>query len=189
MSARASARLFVALDPPAEVGEELLRWARGAVRGSAGLDRPRLLASESLHVTMVFLGERPFEEIDALAEAMAEAAGRGRACTLETGAPIWLPPRRPRSLAVEVRDDDGALAPMQRDLAGALCAAAGLPAPPRRFRAHLTLARTRGGTTHADHMPPTPALRFPAEEIVLYRSRLEPRAARYERLAAAPLMG
>ena len=187
MSRAASVRLFAALDPPDEVGVELLRWARGALRAS-GERGPRLLAPSSLHITLMFLGERPFEEIAALADALGAAAERGRACELWTGAPVWLPPRRPRALAVEVHEQEGDLAALQRDLAGALCEVAGLQ-PPRRFRAHLTVARVRSGSRTEDLLPPTPALRFPAEEVILYRSYLEPRGARYERLAAAPLMG
>jgi 2'-5' RNA ligase len=186
VSGGGSARLFAALDPPVEVGQELLRWARRALRG-AGERGPRLLEPESMHVTLMFLGERPFEEIDALAEALGSAAEVARACELETGAPVWLPPRRPRALAVEVHDEQGELAEMQRGLARALCAVAGLPVP-RRFRAHLTLARARSAPAH-EELAPTPALRFAAEEVVLYRSHLEPRAARYERVAAAPLAG
>ena len=186
MSRGSSARLFAALDPPAGVGEKLLRWARGAlgVRGERG---PRLLAPESLHVTLMFLGEQPFEEIGAFAEALAQAGERNAACELETGAPVWLPPRRPRALAVELHDEDGNLATLQRDLAAALCAVCG-QAPPRRFRAHLTLARARAAPARHEALPPTPRLRFLAEEVVLYRSHLEPGAARYERLASARLM-
>jgi 2'-5' RNA ligase len=187
VSGGGSARLFAALDPPEAVGEELLRWGRSALRG-AGERGARLLEPQSLHVTLVFLGERPFEELDALAEALGAAAEGARACELETGAPIWLPPRRPRALAVQVRDERGELADLQRELARALCAIAGLPVP-RRFRAHLTLARARSGPAAHETLPPTPALRFAAEEVVLYRSHLEPRAARYERVAAAPLAG
>lgn len=187
MSGGGSARLFAALDPPVEVGRELLRWARWALRG-AGERGPRLLEPESMHVTLMFLGERPFEEIDALGGALRAAAEGARACELQTGAPIWLPPRRPRALAVEVHDEQGELVSVQRELAKALCAVAGL-AVPRRFRAHMTLARARSAPAAHEALPPTPALRFTAEEVVLYRSHLEARAARYERVAAAPLAG
>jgi 2'-5' RNA ligase len=183
----AGARVFAALDPPQEVGEELLRWARGALPGS-GEHRPRLLDRESLHVTLTFLGERPFEELGDLADALADVAARCRACELATGAPVWLPPRRPRALAVEVHEPSGAFAELQRALSGALCEIAGLPVP-RRFRAHLTLARSRGAPAARLPAQATPALRFEAEEIVLYRSHLEPQGARYERLAAARLTG
>jgi len=183
----ASARLFAALDPPEEAAEELLRWARGALRAGGERDA-RLLRPEALHVTLLFLGERPFEQLEGLGAVLAETAERHPALELETGAPVWLPPRRPRALAVEVRDPDGALGALQRDLAGGLCALAEM-AVPRRFRAHLTVARSRGVPHGHGELPPTPSLRFACEEVVLYRSHLEPRAARYERVAAAALSG
>ncbi len=189
MSGGGSARLFAALDPPPEVGEELLRWARSALStGSGEQGRARLLAPESLHVTLLFLGERPFEEIGELTAALAAAAEEAEACELETGAPLWLPPRRPRALAVEVQERSGALERLERAVSTALCAVSALPVP-RRFRAHLTLARSRAAPPPASMLPATPALRFSVEEVVLYRSHLEPRAARYERVGAAPLMG
>jgi RNA 2',3'-cyclic 3'-phosphodiesterase len=183
----ASARLFAALDPPPEVAQELARWARAALR-SGGERGPRVLAPESLHVTLMFLGERPFEEIGDLSEALSAAAERAPALALRPGAPVWLPPRRPRALAVEIGEDTGELGVFQRELARRLCAVAGLPVP-GRFRAHLTIARARSGAGPQRELPPTPALGFTAEEVVLYRSRLEPGGARYERVAGAPLMG
>lgn len=191
MSRGASARLFAALDPSEEVGAALGRWARAALRGAGlgyGEPGPRLIDADSLHVTLLFLGERPLGEIDALAEAMAGSVEGSPALELETGAPLWLPPRRPRALAVEIHERSGALGELQRELAQALCAVTGLPVP-RRFRAHLTLARSRGAPRAEMPLPATPALGFEAEEVVLYRSHLEPRAARYERLAAARLTG
>ncbi len=188
MSRAPSARLFAALDPPDDVAEELLRWARGALREAVAPSpaRPRLLAAESLHVTLIFLGERPFEELDELAAALLRGAEGLGACELETGAPVWLPPRRPRALAVEVHDRGGGeLADLQHRVAAALCGTAGLPVP-RRFRPHLTVARTRSAPPPRE-LAATPALRFTAAEVVLYRSHLEPAAARYERLAAVAL--
>ena len=67
------ARLFVAVDPPPAVQEELAAWARGAggalTRDRAAGNAPplRLLDSDALHVTLCFLGSRPVGEIDAIA--------------------------------------------------------------------------------------------------------------------------
>jgi 2'-5' RNA ligase len=190
MARGASVRLFAAVDPPAEVASALSRWARTAAREGRGHDAPalRVLDPTSLHVTMLFLGERSAGEIGALSAALAEAAQRAQPCVLETGAPVWLPPRRPRALAVEVHDPGGELAGLQRELAGALCAVTG-EQPPRRFRAHLTVARSRAVPRAQAPLPATPQLRFEVAEAVLYRSRLEPDGARYEPLAAAPLGG
>ena len=186
MSRGASARLFAAVDPPPEVAEALS--AVGAHGRAGGRDRQapalRVLDPASLHLTLLFLGERPAGEIDALAEApWATRLQRAQPCELETGAPVWLPPRRPRALAVEVHDPSGELASLQRELARALCAVTG-EQPPRRFRAHVTVARSRAVPRAQAPLPATPQLRFEVTEAVLYRSRLEPDGARYESLAA-----
>jgi len=193
VSGGASARLFAAVDPPEQAAAELSRWARSASRAAGGRapaeDRApalRILDPDSLHVTLLFLGERPAEEIDALAAALSEAAQGARACELVTGAPLWLPPRRPRALAVEIHDRDGELGELQRELARGLCAITG-EQPPRRFRAHVTVARSRAAPRRHAELPATPALRFAVREAVLYRSRLEPSGARYEPLARAGL--
>ena len=190
MSGGARARLFAAVDPPPEAAAELERWARGAARAGGGGSEPapRVLDPESLHVTLLFLGERPNDEIDALTDALADAAAGARPCELETGAPLWLPPRRPRALAVEVHDPSGGLAALQSAIARSLCTVTG-EQPPRRFRAHVTVARRRGGTRSHPALPATPALRFEVREAILYRSRLDPAGARYEALASAPLGG
>jgi RNA 2',3'-cyclic 3'-phosphodiesterase len=190
VSRGARARLFAAVDPPPEVAAELSRWARTAARAGASAQEPapRILDPGSLHATLIFLGERPADEIDALAEALGEAAAQAQACELETGAPLWLPPRRPRALAVEVHDPSGELASFQGVLAKRLCAITGEQAP-RRFRAHVTVARSRGGARPQSPLPATPPLRFEVREAVLYRSRLDPAGARYEALAGAALGG
>jgi RNA 2',3'-cyclic 3'-phosphodiesterase len=188
MSGSATARLFAAVDPPAEVAGELSRWARAAGRTGRDAEAPvlRILDPESLHVTLLFLGERPVEEIGALAEALSEAALVTRSCEVQTGAPLWLPPRRPRALTVEIHDPEGDLAELQGEVARGLCAITGEP-PPRRYRAHVTVARTRAAPRRGAELPPTPSLSFRVCEAVLYRSRLEPAGASYEALARAPL--
>lgn len=183
----ATVRLFAAVDPPAAAAAELARWARSAGRGRDGrAPALRILDPESLHITLLFLGERPAEEIAALAAVLSEVAGGARECELETGAPLWLPPRRPRALAVEIRDAGGELGALQRELARGLCAVTA-EQPPRRFRAHVTVARTRAAPRRDLELPATPSLRFKISEAVLYRSHLEPSGARYEPVACAPL--
>jgi 2'-5' RNA ligase len=149
----------------------------------------RVLDPELLHVTLCFLGNRPVEEVPAIGEALEECArGVGE---LSIGAPLWLPPRRPRALAVEVRDDaDGGLAALHDALAQALAKACGYEQERRRFRAHVTLSRMREsprGQVGARALPPTPALSFTPASVVLYRSWLSPAGALYEALAARTL--
>jgi 2'-5' RNA ligase len=201
MSRGATARLFVAVDPPLEVREQLVEWARGvavaareegSARGSL-----RLLDAESLHLTLCFLGSRPVGEIDALAAALA--AEVEHTCQLSVGAPLWLPPRRPHALAVEIHDPGGELARVQERVSGALVAASGWRPERRRFRPHITLARVRGRVggsrpVRADRpgrelsLPATPRLSFTPEAIVLYRSWLTTEGAIYEALASGGLV-
>jgi 2'-5' RNA ligase len=204
--------LFVAIDPPLAVCEELAAWARSALRAlglrtGAARAPVRLLDPELMHVTLCFLGERPMGEIDVIEQALAaSAASVGE---LQVGAPVWLPPRRPRSLAVEIHagddhragaiagagdaaDDPGdGLQALHEALIGALARACGIEPERRRFRAHVTLARLRGGggdnRIERVPLPATPALGFIPETIVLYRSWLSPSGASYEALRTCTL--
>jgi 2'-5' RNA ligase len=201
MSRGATARLFVAVDPPLEVREQLAEWARGVAVAAreAGSARGslRLLDAESLHLTLCFLGSRPVGEIGALAAALA--AEVEHTCQLSVGAPLWLPPRRQHALAVEIHDPGGELARVQERVSGALVAASGWRPERRRFRPHITLARVRGRVggsrpVRADRpgrelsLPATPRLSFTPEAIVLYRSWLAPEGATYEALASGGLV-
>jgi RNA 2',3'-cyclic 3'-phosphodiesterase len=187
------ARLFVAVDPPEDVCAELAAWTRSAVRGlgvRGGKPSPvRALDAELLHVTLCFLGNRKIEEVAAIGAALEECAMR--VGELSIGAPLWLPPRRPRTLAVEVRDDpDGGLAALHGALIEALERMCGYREERRRFRAHVTLARMREGPRGSSAgrvLPATPALSFTPASIVLYRSWLSPAGASYEALATRML--
>jgi RNA 2',3'-cyclic 3'-phosphodiesterase len=199
----ATARLFVAVELPAAVREALGTWGRGAAReisahapAKARVGEParptrlatrrggpplRLLEPEALHLTMCFLGNRPMGEIEAIEAAMDSCVGWIGEVSL--GAPLWLPPGRPRTLAVEVHHD-GRLAELQGELVGALAGACGFEPERRRFRPHITVARMRAGAAPGGRrLPATPALTFAPEALVLYRSWLSPKGASYEALA------
>lgn len=179
------ARVFVALDPPAWVSDELGRWARGALRGRGGL---RVLDPEGMHVTLCFLGHRPLDELADIGTLTLECA---RAVDeLELGAPLWLPPRRPRALSIEVHDRAHELAALQADVSRALSEGIGWQPERRAFRPHLTVARMREGAGPRDRqLPPTPQLAFAGESLTLYRSHLARDGATYEPLARAELAG
>jgi 2'-5' RNA ligase len=155
----------------------------------------RVLDPELLHVTLCFLGERPIAEIAAIEEALAECAMP--VGELWIGAPVWLPPRRPRTLGVEVRDKESSdpgesLTALRDGLIKALTQACGFNAERRHFRAHVTLARMRdnrgrGYGIGGAPLPATPALSFTPVSIVLYRSWLSPAGASYEALATRTL--
>jgi RNA 2',3'-cyclic 3'-phosphodiesterase len=199
MTRGAVARLFVAVDPPSEVREQLLAWARAAVsrvtaqrRGGAFVEM-RLLDPEALHVTLCFLGGRAVGEIEQIGAALHSCAhGVGE---LSLGAPLWLPPRRPRTLAVEVHDRDGDLARLHGAVRRAIAEAIDWQPERRRFRAHISVARMRGRSAERrpyvarePALPATPPLSFVPSAIVLYRSWLSPQGASYEALASCDLL-
>jgi RNA 2',3'-cyclic 3'-phosphodiesterase len=187
MSRIAPVRLFVALDLPATLCEELRAWALSATRESA-LHGARLLDEETMHITISFLGSRPVAEIEPLCALVEHAARPLASCGI--GAPLWLPRQRPRALAVEVHDDSETLAELHRDVARAL-AASGLGdvdaahGGGRTFRPHLTVARLpRGCAPNRRELAPTPQRSFVPQRLTLYRSHLEPEGASYEALAS-----
>jgi 2'-5' RNA ligase len=201
MSAGPTARLFVAIDPPAQVCEALAAWARAvaAALGSGGARDARralrLLDADSLHITLCFLGSRPVAEIGLIAAALAEQ-GEDSSPALSLGAPLWLPPRRPRSLAVEVHDDDRSAEPLvrlQRAVADSIAGAIDWRPERRRFRGHVTVARVRTGLRRAraaldsERLPPTPQRCFRPASVVLYRSLLAPSGATYDQVASCAL--
>jgi RNA 2',3'-cyclic 3'-phosphodiesterase len=203
MTAGQAARLFVAIDPPAGVREALASWARGAASALSSAARDasaqlRILDAGSLHLTLCFLGSRPVAEIDLLASALDDVLDVDSP-ELCLGAPVWLPPRRPRALAVEIRDAegaDGALAKLQRAIATAVSGAIDWQPERRRFRGHVTVARTGSGSRARRRsslsdarLPPTPQRSFRPTRAVLYRSWLAPTGATYEPLASATLRG
>jgi 2'-5' RNA ligase len=199
MSAGPTARLFVAVDPPATVREQLGAWARSAAAALTGhLGRGaapplRVLEPPALHLTLCFLGGRPVGEIDAIGAALS-------ACTdevgeLSVGAPLWLPPRRPRALAVEIHDSGEGLARLYRGVSDAIASATSWEAERRRFRAHVTVARMHGGATSSrgsaptwPALPATPPAIFTPSSVVLYRSWLSPAGASYEAIATCGLV-
>ncbi len=197
-----TARLFVAVDPPEQVRSELAAWARSATRVGDGSGRAnaglRVLDPELLHVTLCFLGNRPVGELDLLTPQLSACVGT--AGELSLGAPLWLPPRRPRALAVELHDESGALTRLQAEVVAALEQVSGwqqgagerslqgVGVARRRFHPHVTVARMgRAATRYERTLPPTPALSFTPEELVLYRSWLSPEGASYEAVASHPI--
>ncbi len=173
--------------------------ARRADRG-----RLRLLEPDALHMTLCFLGSRPVGEIEALGEALAAACAEAPPiAALAVGAPLWLPPRRPRALAVELHDDEAnALGELHDSVAESLAAVSDLDFAPNadtagrrdpsrrggRFCPHVTVARLRpGDAPRARDLPATPPLSFVPESVTLFRSWLTPTEAVYEGLATHAL--
>ena len=172
-------RVFVSLDPPAEVRHEAEAWARHIARSREGL---RVVPARNSHITLAFLGDRDEFEIEEIAAAIGESAGPVSGLSL--GAPAWLPKRRPRNLVIDIHDDREELAELQAGLARRLHDLLGWKEG-RPFRPHLTCARTGRGFDPAGlRLPVSPSIAFEAAAVTLYASHLRPEGAEYEALAS-----
>lgn len=180
-----SARLFAALDLPTPVRDTLGGFGRAAAADDFAL---RAVRDDALHVTLAFLGHRALDDIDPAREAVRAAAAP--VPDLSLGDALWLAPRRPHVLTVEVADATGALMALQERVVAALVDAVGYEPDHRRFRPHVTVARVRhGARPRRTGLPDAPSASFAGEALTLYRSWLGGGPARYEALERVPLAG
>jgi RNA 2',3'-cyclic 3'-phosphodiesterase len=183
-------RVFVAVDLPEEIRSGLAAW------GEAELVDPALrpVRPESLHVTLVFLGNREAAEVEALGAAVREVCAPPLLMKLED--PITLPRRR-RAALFALPAPSPATSDLHRELRDQLVAAGLHQADGRDFWPHVTVARVR----HEGRRPRLPAgvarrpgdlperLKEPfyAVRLTLYRSELQPGGSHYVPLAQVEL--
>ncbi|MDX6714992.1 MAG: 2,3-cyclic 3-phosphodiesterase [Baekduia sp.] len=145
----------------------------------------RVVAPESVHLTMAFLGHRALDEIEPLSALVASFDGRPAPEPLETAGALWLSPRRPHVLTVAAADRTGVLRTLHEELWSGL-EALGHVREQRMFRPHLTVARVRHGwTAPSSRLPELPDRPLRPGGLVLLRSWLGGGPARYEALSHA----
>ena len=191
------ARLFVALDLPDWVRQALADWQRRALADPA----LRAPASETLHVTLCFLGyvaERRIAEVAGILEGVGARPVEMRF----EAEPVPVPPRRPRLYAAEAPSE--AADEIAAEVCGRLEAARLYKPEKRPFWSHVTLARIRserapggaGGRQRGRPMevsgplPPLPdelLEPFGCVRLTLYRSILRPQGGEYAPLASLDL--
>jgi RNA 2',3'-cyclic 3'-phosphodiesterase len=177
-------RLFVALDIPAEVRERLAALV-ARLRSTAPARWTRV---EGLHVTLKFVGESPPEKAEQIRNALS-AVHPGKIVEMSfRGVGFFPNERRPRVFWAGIEAND-ALAVLAAEVDERLVPL-GIPAESRPFHPHLTLARfdtPDGASALLRALEPLGAVEFGGarcSEFYLYRSRLLPGGAQYERLAS-----
>jgi 2'-5' RNA ligase len=167
------------------VRERLARWRDDLVRGRDDL---RPVPPESLHLTLVFIGHRPEEEVPAISGAVVGAVGGLAPALLRPVQVVPVPKRgRPRLFALDLEDVGGRAGAVQAAVSAALEEGGWYQPERRSFWPHITLARARRGTRPDPLVADPPPGDFEAREVTLYRSRLSPRGASYEALARVAL--
>jgi RNA 2',3'-cyclic 3'-phosphodiesterase len=139
-------RLFIALNLPTEE-RRTIHAATSALRS---LDGVRWVSAETLHLTLVFLGELEADATPAVRSALRATARTHPSVSLTLGGVGVFPDaRRPRVVWLGAKGGDG-LTALQSDIADAMrdC---DIHVDPRPFRAHITLGRARRSSHTAGH--------------------------------------
>lgn len=183
-------RLFAAVDLPPRVREgiegTLAPWRERLPRG-------RWVRPENWHVTVKFLGRTYPRLVGWVTDAAREAAASIRPFRVGVdGMGVFPGPGRARVLWVGLVDRDESLPALARALDDRLVDE--FPPEKRGFTPHLTVARFNPPVPVREDVDELAATRFQVEpfrvgELVLYRSHLSPKGARYEPLERFPLRG
>ncbi|MCX5648502.1 MAG: RNA 2',3'-cyclic phosphodiesterase [Planctomycetota bacterium] len=182
-------RTFIAIELPQEVREYL--ESRQTDLANAGGD-VKWVRTDDIHLTLVFLGNVPVEEIAAVAAAVRGAAASMGPIRLRAGGAGCFPPHgRPRVVWIGIEEPTGALARLQGAVAGATERFAEKPER-REYKAHLTVGRVRGGRGAEELSEAVAALadakgpEFEAAEVVIFESVLAREGPMYMPLARVP---
>ena len=183
-------RAFVALPLPGSVRDEIRR-AQDALKEHRF--KIRWVRPESIHLTLKFLGDVSPTDIDWIHKALEQAAaGFGALSLFAKGFGVFPNIRKPRVLWVGVSGDIEGLFHCQQRVVEEL-ANIGFPAESRRFKAHLTIGRSKGSIRGGrlmeafGELPDFESPRFTADTVILYQSQLKPRGAVYKALRTVAL--
>lgn len=178
-------RLFVAIYPPPEHAERFLETLQ-----SLDLPPHRATPAAQIHLTLLFIGDMPANEMDWTIESVERSAAGLRAFELAPQRLITLPERGPARLVAAETSDPTALMEIHTRLATRL-ASAPADESSRRFRPHMTLARFNSPSNRAAIDPSRGSLAvgpFAVERIHLMRSTLRPHGAEHHPVHVVPLL-
>jgi 2'-5' RNA ligase len=149
----------------------------------------------SIHLTLRFLGETRAEQVDMIAEAMAEAAGEALPVPVSVeGWGLFPNERRPRVIWLGLKQGGPELSAVFEKLERALLAR-GLPPADKAFSPHLTLGRVKSGRGLSMALAVMKAEgdrnfgEYTVDRLVLIRSQLHPAGAIYTPLRESRFKG
>ena len=184
----ATARLFLALDPTAELQLRLADCTRtlGPAFGDV-----RWVRAEATHLTLLFLGDTAAERHEALTTAVSAAVREQPPvpCTVQ-GIGVFPDRRRPQVVWAGVTAGSEALGRLAARLRNHV-REAGFEVEDRPFAAHVTLGRLRPRAQSPrpaalhdalDHWAETDLGRLAGDRVTLYESTLTPAGPRYHAL-------
>jgi 2'-5' RNA ligase len=194
-------RIFVGIDVDPDVRARIERFIE-AVQGFA--PEARWVRSDSLHITLKFIGEQAAERVEAISAGLRKI--ERSTFEIRLGAYGFFPTAKaPRVFWIGIQ-----AGPQMAELADTIdqgTAELGIPREDRPYSPHLTLARARGGSGspkwRRDDKPNTVFRMLEerlaamgdldfgtmmAREFVLYQSKLAPAGSKYSTLQRLPLL-
>lgn len=177
-------RLFVAIDPPEEIRQQLSRIC-------FGLPGAKWSDDDQLHITLRFIGEVDGAVFADAYEALAEVSAEPFEVTVK-GVGFFPPRQDPKILWAGVEKNDR-LKHLRNKIESALVRA-GLQSEKRKFTGHITLARLKDTPPAkvATYLREYALFRldpFPVNEFCLYSSFLSSERALHQVEATFPLAG
>jgi RNA 2',3'-cyclic 3'-phosphodiesterase len=174
-------RVFIAIDLPDELRRELTRLRSSLERST---ETARWVASESIHITLRFIGEVAEKRIEEIDAALTGLTWKPFTITVR-GVGFFPGTRSPRVFWA------GMEAPTMQNLAEQLDSRMerlGFEKEKRAFRPHITLARARDSridsalVTAASQYAEQQFGSFTVDRVFLFKSILRPSGAVYEKL-------
>jgi len=193
-------RIFIGIDLDQGIRGKIARFVEGVSGFAPGA---RWVLSDSLHITLKFIGEQKEEQVDAIARRLR----RIESCPFEiqvSGYGFFPTAKSPRVFWVGIH-----AGPQLAQLAGDIDAAVaelGVPREDRPYSPHLTLARAGGrsgepkwrkgdgpSSTFAVLQKRLAAMgeldfgKMTANQFILYQSQLSPAGSKYTKLENFPM--
>lgn len=183
-------RCFIAVPLPESVKIHIHKIQENIC--SLGL-KMRWIKPENIHLTLKFLGDIPFSDIDAVYRAMAQTSESFKPLTLGIkGIGVFPSIKNPRILWMGMKEETHTLIQLQQSLENNLIHL-GFQKEKRSFKAHLTIARIKNRIFPKDLLEVIEKYKkfelepFIANDIILYKSVLKPTGAVYTKLKTITL--
>lgn len=176
-------RTFIAVEIPDDVKLAVEEYSK-SIRGLFERGTIKWVRGEYLHFTVKFLGEVPQTKIDAVKEAVAQAAGDFSQFSLSVSHPGFFPnEQRPRVIWLGADGGADNLLEVFQDLETRL-EEAGFDRESKPFSPHLTIGRVRRNLKIQVHdlLPHFEPCRFQVEGLTVMHSTLTPKGPVYDRI-------
>jgi len=184
-------RTFIAISVLEEIKKNIADLQR-KLKGCGG--HIKWVRTESIHLTLKFLGDVEESKIDTIADSLKKAVRTQKSFKISVSGTGAFPNiRQPRVLWVGIDEGKEILTSLASEI-DRVCTALGFKPEKRKFSAHLTLGRVKfqkniNTTLNTMNAANFKGGSFRAEEIIIMKSELRPEGALYTPLHKIKLEG